>query len=104
RGTQVRLVTGWFLNAELRASVSYMPGTNTGFGSSSGTLWAAACAMKAPKARQANKKGKGRTGGVLVDCHSSTAGAFRFNLTLFSRRGLPKGTLLPRICVNRVSS
>src|SRR6266851_4313719 len=34
--TQVRLLTGVSLKAELRASVSYMPGVNVGFGSSSG--------------------------------------------------------------------
>src|SRR5215813_2180413 len=34
---QVRLFTGWFWNAELRLSVSYRPGVNTGFGSISGT-------------------------------------------------------------------
>src|SRR4051794_33376552 len=35
--TQVRLLMGVSLKAELRASVSYMPGVNVGFGSSSGT-------------------------------------------------------------------
>src|SRR5436305_12105448 len=34
--TQVRLLTGVSLKAELRASVSYIPGVKVGFGSSSG--------------------------------------------------------------------
>jgi hypothetical protein len=33
---QVRLFTGWSGNAELRLSVSYRPGANTGFGSIGG--------------------------------------------------------------------
>src|SRR5215207_7845882 len=59
---QVRLFTGWSWNAELRLSVSYMPGVNTGFGSSSGTEVCACAAADAMKAAQAHDKS---TRGVL---------------------------------------
>jgi len=53
---QVRLFTGWSWNAELRLSVSYMPGMNTGFGSISGTEVCACAAPHAASSAQAADK------------------------------------------------
>src|SRR5262249_18629846 len=64
---QVRLFAGWFWNAELRLSVSYMPGVNTGFGSSSGTEVCACTEPHATKTAHAHEKSTRGAGQSFID-------------------------------------
>src|SRR5436305_1072838 len=79
--TQVRLLTGVSLKAELRASVSYMPGVNVGLGSSSGAEDVCACATEASaRTRHADEtsrrlKDTGASFGLRINiCLVETAG------------------------------